>query len=246
MRCGICHQRTKGGDAFTENCRLFQTVTLSNCFWSSPGIFLSSLALDVIYTGTGRSDKVPMECIACWATRWHKKLHLRSYCAGQLLQHLYNALKKRASYLLCIVSLERFCCPSFYLHVVRCLCRLLWPFLSTLSNQLLFWTDDLQLSSNEVSFRTERLYVNKLNIILVQASGSSLQCVVMCKLLIGRIGIISFFGTERNVLWVCQIFVVKFLLYKDTGNVDWIPFRASFLQEIDIGMNPGALLVHVG
>jgi hypothetical protein len=104
----------------------------------------------------------------------------------------------------------------------------------------------VQLSSNEVSFRTERLYVNKLNIILVQASGSSLQCVVMCKLLIGRIGIISFFGTERNVLWVCQIFVVKFLLYKDTGNVDWIPFRASFLQEIDIGMNPGALLVHVG
>jgi hypothetical protein len=104
----------------------------------------------------------------------------------------------------------------------------------------------VQLSSNEVSFRTERLYVNKLNIILVQASGSSLQCVVMCKLLIGRIGIISFFGTERNVLWVCQIFVVKFLLYKDTGNVDWIPFRASFLQEIDIGMHPGALLVHVG
>ncbi len=58
----------------------------------------------------------------------------------------------------------------------------------------------------------------------------------MCKLLIGRIGIISFFGTEWNVLWVCQIFVVKFLLYKDTGNVDWIPFRASFLQEIDIWM----------
>lgn len=38
--------------------------------------------------GVGRSNKVSMECIACWATRWHQELHLRPYCAGSWIFQL--------------------------------------------------------------------------------------------------------------------------------------------------------------
>lgn len=86
-----------------------------------------------------------MECIACRTTRWNEKLYFWSYCEGITTQFLSFSLQV-------FLDLElNFCFHGFYWLSHLCLS--------------LYWA---QLSSDEASLRRERLYISKLNIILVQ------------------------------------------------------------------------------
>lgn len=103
------------------------------------------------FPGSRKCDQISMECFACGAKRWNQKLYFWCYCAGT--DHL-----RACAWLVLFFSYWL----SHWLNIFLFWCD--YWFLVLYFNSLISG----QLSSNEASFRSERLYVNKLNIILVQ------------------------------------------------------------------------------
>ena len=94
----------------------------------------------------------------------------------------------------------------------------------------------LQLSGNEASFRSERLYVNKLNVILVQVSAAlpdNMQCIYLVA--------VSLFGFCTNVYGFgfntvhSTLLIFRHNIYSDIAQIvkhDWPAKWTSFIPDL--------------